>query len=68
MAFTRIKPSRSNKLMAEVMGLPFLKDCLEGIIKHLLVFLSPNIIFIVQVEKDIELRLSVAQYLSLADQ
>ena len=32
-----IKPSRSNKLMAEVMGLHLLKDSLEGIIKHLLV-------------------------------
>ena len=26
------------------MGMPLLKDCLEGIIKHLLVFLTPNII------------------------
>ena len=27
-----IKPSHSNQLMAEVIGLPLLKDCLEGII------------------------------------
>ena len=47
-----IKPSRSNKLMAEVTGLPLLKDCLGGI-KHLLVILAPNIIFIGQLEKDI---------------
>ena len=49
------------------MGLPLLEDCLEGIIKHLLVFLAPNIIFIGQLEKDIRLCLRVAQYLSLAD-
>ena len=48
-----IKPSRSNKLMAEVMSRHLLKDCLEGIIKHLLVFLAPDIIFIGQLEKDI---------------
>ena len=54
--------------MAEVMGLPLLKNCLEGIIKHLLVFLAPNIIFIGQLNKDIGLRLRVAQYLSPADQ
>ena len=67
MVLMGIKP-RSNKLMAEVTGLPLLKDCLEGIVKHLLVFLAPDIIFIGQLEKDIRLRLRVAQYLSLADQ
>ena len=44
------------------------KGCLEGIIKHLLVFLAPNIIFTGQLKKDIGLRFRVAQYLSLADQ
>ena len=63
-----IKPSRSNQWMAEVMGLPLLNDCLEGIIKHFLVFLAPDIIFIGQLEKDNGLRLCVAQYLPLADQ
>ena len=63
-----IKPSPSNQWMAEVMGLPLLNDCLEGIMKHLLVFLTPDIIFIGQLEKDIGLCLCVAQYLSPADQ
>ena len=45
-------------------GSAFVKgfNYLEGIIKHLLVFLAPNIICIGQLEKDI------AQYLSSADQ
>ena len=47
-----IEPSHSDQLMAKVMGLSLLKDCLEGIIKHLLVFLAPNIIFTAQLEKD----------------
>ena len=63
-----IKPSCSNLLMVESDGLLLLKDCLEGIVKHLLVFLASNIIFIGQLEKDIGLRLHVAQCLSPADQ
>ena len=63
-----IKSSYSTQLMAEVMGLPLLKDCLKGIIKYLLVFLAPNIIFIGQLEKHIGLCLRFAQYLSPADQ
>ena len=37
-------------------------------IKHLLVFLAPNIIFIGQMEKDIGRGVSQVQYLSTADQ
>ena len=37
-------------------------------IKHLLVFLAPNIIFIGQMEKDIGRGVSRVQYLSTADQ
>ena len=48
-----IKPSRSNQWMVESDGSPLLKDCLEEIIKHLLVFIAPNIIFTGQLEKDI---------------
>ena len=63
-----IKPSRSNQLMVESDGSAFAKDFLEGILKHLLVVLGPNIIFIGQLEKDIVLHLCIAQYLSPADQ
>ena len=35
------------------------KDCLEGIIKHLLVFVAPYIILIGQLQKDVGLRLRV---------
>ena len=40
----------------------------EGGNKHLLVFLTPNIIFIGQMEKDIGRGVSRVQYLSTADQ
>ena len=39
-----------------------------SVIKHLLVFLAPNIIFIGQMEKDIGRGVSRVQYLSTADQ
>ena len=57
-----------NWLMVESNGSAFAKGCLEGIIRHLLAFLAHNIIFIGQLEEDIELCLRVAQYLSPADQ
>ena len=41
-----IKPSRSNQLIVEGDGSAFAKDCLEGIINHLLVLLALSIIFI----------------------
>ena len=62
-----IKPSRSNQLMFESDGSVFATR-LEGIIKHLLVLLPTNIIFMGQLEKDSRLRLHVAQYFSPADQ
>ena len=62
-----ISSSRSKQLKNES-EVPLLKDCLERILKHLLVFLAPNIIFIGQLEKDIGLHLRVTQYLSPADQ
>ena len=56
------------KPVVQVMGLPLIKYCLEGITKDLLIFLAPNIIFIGQLEKDIGLHSCVAQCLSSADQ
>ena len=63
-----IRPSRSDKLMVESERSAFAKGLLGRNNNHLLVFLTPNIIFTSQLEKDIELRLRISQYLSPADQ
>ena len=57
-----IKPSRSNQLMVEGDESAFTKGFLERIIKHLLVFLALNVIFIGQLEKDIGLRQLTNKY------
>ena len=55
-------------VMVESDGSSFTTHCFGGIIKHLLVFLAPDIIFTGQLEKDIGLCLCTTQYLSPADQ
>ena len=54
--------------------MPYIKNYIASVvpvklnIKHLLVFLAPNIIFIGQMEKDIGRGVSRVQYLSTAEQ
>ena len=66
--YAKFHDHRSNKKKLCINENGIMKTRLATNIKHLLVFLAPNFIFIGQMEKDIGRGVSPVQYLSTADQ